>query len=342
MEQPRQDGDGAADLLLAPIHETGADGDPIYRWLQKTEAEKERLESGRLLYVAATRARERLHLLGEVRLANDDDGVPVLKPPGERTLLNQLWPMVESDFAGAARRVTESLPAAAEESTAEDEIDQSLRRIASGWQPPSPPPRVGWVPPRDPARARDEIEFSWVGETARHIGSVVHRWLQRVAEDGLEGWDARRIHALRKIFRDELVARGLSADVMEDAAERVTITLQQTLDDPRGRWVLGARENARSELKLTGMIGGELASVAMDRTFTDDRGTRWIVDYKTGVHEGGDIEAFLNRELERYRPQLERYATLMSRIDGRPIRLGLYFPVLRGWREWSPAADESR
>jgi hypothetical protein len=90
------------------------------------------------------------------------------------------------------------------------------------------------------------------------------------------------------------------------------------------------------------MIGGELASVAMDRTFTDDRGTRWIVDYKTGVHEGGDIEAFLNRELERYRPQLERYATLMSRIDGRPIRLGLYFPVLRGWREWSPAADESR
>ena len=60
MEQPRRDEDGAADLLLAPIQETGADDDPIYRWLQKLEAEKERLEAGRLLYVAATRAQAAL------------------------------------------------------------------------------------------------------------------------------------------------------------------------------------------------------------------------------------------------------------------------------------------
>jgi hypothetical protein len=342
MEQPRGDGGTAADLLLAPIHETGAADDPIYRWLQKLEADKERLESGRLLYVAATRARQRLHLLGDTRLATDDDGVSAPKPPGARALLSQFWQSVESGFVEAARRLTGLSPAAAEESAAQHEIDQSLRRIVSGWQPPSPPRRVQWVPPRDPARAQVQIEFSWVGETARHVGSVVHRWLQRIAEDGLEGWDARRIGALRKIFRDELVACGVSAGVIDDAAGRVANALLQTLDDPRGRWVLGTREDARSELKLTGMIGGEIARVAMDRTFTDDGGTRWIVDYKTGVHEGGDIEVFLDRELVRYRPQLERYATLMSRIDRRPIRLGLYFPVLRGWREWSPAAEESR
>jgi hypothetical protein len=120
----------------------------------------------------------------------------------------------------------------------------------------------------------------------------------------------------------------------------VANTLRQTLDDPRGRWVLDARENARSELKLTGVIGGEFASVAMDRTFSDEHGVRWIVDYKTGLHEGADVEAFLDREQERYRSQLERYATLMRRIDDRPIRLGLYFPLLKGWREWSPVAGE--
>jgi len=342
MEQPRRDSDGTTDLLLAPIQETGVDDDPIYRWLQKIEAEKQRLESGRLLYVAATRARQRLHLLGDTRLAIGDDGVPALKPPGARTLLGELWPMVEPVFAEAAGRWVESSPALVEAGAAGKEIDQSLRRIATGWQPPSPPPRVGWAPPPDGARAREEIEFSWVGETARHFGSVVHRWLQRIAADGLEAWDAGRVGALGKIFRDQLMACGVSAEVMDDATGRVAIALQQTLDDPRGRWVLGARENARSELKLTGMIGGKLASVAMDRTFTDEAGTRWIVDYKTGGHEGGDIEAFLDRELERYRSQLERYATLMSRIDGRPIRLGLYFPLLGGWREWSPAAEGSR
>ena len=46
---------GGNDLLLAPIQETGADEDSIYLWLEKLEGEKERLEDGRLLYVAATR-----------------------------------------------------------------------------------------------------------------------------------------------------------------------------------------------------------------------------------------------------------------------------------------------
>ena len=58
---------------------------------------------------------------------------------------------------------------------------------------------------------------------------------------------------------------------------------------------------------------------------------------RRGRHEGGDPEVFLDRERERYRPQLERYAALMRAMDDRPIRLGLYFPALRGWREWQYA-----
>jgi len=33
---------------------------------------------------------------------------------------------------------------------------------------------------------------------------------------------------------------------------------------------------------------------------------------------------------------MERYAELMSHIDPRPIRIGLYFPLERDWREWEP------
>jgi hypothetical protein len=39
--------------------------------------------------------------------------------------------------------------------------------------------------------------------------------------------------------------------------------------------------------------------------------------------------------VERYRPQLERYARLMRRHDDRAIRLGLYFPLLDDWAEWA-------
>ena len=62
----------------------------------------------------------------------------------------------------------------------------------------------------------------------------------------------------------------------------------------------------------------------------------WIVDFKTGRHEGADAEAFLDREMIRYREQLERYARIVREFDTRPIRLALYFPLVdTGWREWT-------
>ena len=85
------------------------------------------------------------------------------------------------------------------------------------------------------------------------------------------------------------------------------------------------------------MDGDAVVSIVIDRTFVD-AGIRWIVDYKTSTHEGAGRDAFLDEQARRYRDQLERYARLMSRLDpAHPIRLGLYFPLLGGWREWAPA-----
>jgi ATP-dependent exoDNAse (exonuclease V) beta subunit len=77
-----------------------------------------------------------------------------------------------------------------------------------------------------------------------------------------------------------------------------------------------------------------MTSAQIDRTFVAD-GVRWIVDFKTGAHEGADREGFLDRERERYRGQLEQYAAFVRALDPRPIRLALYHPLLRGWREWA-------
>ena len=82
------------------------------------------------------------------------------------------------------------------------------------------------------------------------------------------------------------------------------------------------------------MIDGNLCEAVIDRTFIDETGVRWIIDYKTSLHEGANLENFLEGEKERYRDQLERYARLMVQRDARPIRLGLYFPLLGEWLEW--------
>ena len=79
---------------------------------------------------------------------------------------------------------------------------------------------------------------------------------------------------------------------------------------------------------------GELRRLVIDRTFVDAEGVRWIIDYKTGVHLGGDLEGFLDREQDRYSAQLERYAEAFRRLEDRPLRTALYFPLVRGgWRE---------
>jgi hypothetical protein len=77
-----------------------------------------------------------------------------------------------------------------------------------------------------------------------------------------------------------------------------------------------------------------LSEAVIDRTFVDESGVRWIIDFKSSDPAGGNVENFLEAEKERYREQLERYARLMASRDDRPIRLGLYFPLLGAWLEW--------
>ncbi len=71
-----------------------------------------------------------------------------------------------------------------------------------------------------------------------------------------------------------------------------------------------------------------------------DGDRRWIIDYKTSAHTGGDLEGFLDNEQERYRSQLENYAGVIQSMDSRPVSLGLYFPLLQGWREWRIGGSE--
>ena len=84
-----------------------------------------------------------------------------------------------------------------------------------------------------------------------------------------------------------------------------------------------------AEFSLSGVTQGRVESVVIDRVRVDEHGTHWIVDYKTSSHEGGSLEAFLDAETERYRPQLKKYAALYRDYSGAEVRCALYFPLLQ-------------
>jgi ATP-dependent exoDNAse (exonuclease V) beta subunit len=122
---------------------------------------------------------------------------------------------------------------------------------------------------------------------------------------------------------------------LESARLRVKNALCSALADERGRWILSEQhQDARSEYALSTVQAQRLVNIRIDRTFIDADGVRWIIDYKTGAHTGSDVDGFLDQEQERYRGQMERYAAVFRQMEEHPIRLGLYFPLLSGWRSW--------
>ena len=332
---------GGSDLLLAPINAYGEDEGPMAAYLQHLDKTKERFEDGRLLYVAVTRAKQRLHLLGHADVREKDDR---LKGPPEDSLLARLWPAVEDDFHSILndyldekRNTGVPLP----ENAARSAVHTPARtRLALEWSMPAPPESIQ-VPDaavEEDTDGRKVIRFDWAGETARCVGTVVHRLLQHIGVTGIEYLESGELHRLEQAGRKMLGRMAVPKDRFEVAFAEVCTALRATLEDERGQWVLsGEHEKASCELALSSKGNGSIERIIIDRTFVDKSGTRWIIDYKASTH-AGKIDEFLDQEQRRYRQQLERYASVMNKMEGSPIRLGLYFPLLRGWREWTFSA----
>ncbi|MDQ3730397.1 MAG: UvrD-helicase domain-containing protein, partial [Pseudomonadota bacterium] len=91
--------DGETDLLIAPIAASADDEpDPTYAAVRGMIATRKRFEDARLLYVAATRARRQLHLLGHAGLKDGTCKVAAC------SLLERLWPAVKAQFVTTAQR----------------------------------------------------------------------------------------------------------------------------------------------------------------------------------------------------------------------------------------------
>ncbi len=306
--------------LLAAKPPRGGD-DPIYEFLRRQiEAARDTAETDRLLYVAATRAVKCLHLFGHLDERKDGSA-----EPRKGSLLARLWPAIESEFNAALPAQALARPAASQE----DEPPLSLlRRLPLHWQPPS-----GEVALSSPAESPDASAappaFEWAGEAARFTGTLYHRWVQLIGEHAERAFSAADVERLKPALRAEAERAGLPDHEVPLIVDNVTAALINTLDDERGRWLLAHRpDQAWSEYSLT-TVGedGRLERHILDRSFIDDEGTRWIIDFKSGRHEGGDLDTFITAERKRYGDQLRRYRSLFEHLP-QPIRLALYYPLL--------------
>ena len=319
--------DGGTQLLLAPINDAAQPRErSVADYIRRLHKQRLRIERARLLYVAATRARRELHWLGTLAV----NAAGELRPRKD-TLLFVLWPAIGPEFV--ARHQAAAAAAATVAAPVTTRPTAGPQRLSSDWRPVGLPGAVSVDSVRlSLHEASVTPEYSWVGLAARAVGTIVHAELQRLAAAPALPAALDRAAA---DYLAWLIELGVADAELPAAAERIVMALGRTLTDARGRWLLAgsAPGAAHSELRVTGRHEGRVINVIIDRLRRDEHGDCWIVDYKTSAHEGGDIGAFLDREAERYRPQLQRYAGLVSEPGGARVRAALYFPLLGEFRE---------
>lgn len=320
---------GQGDMIISPIGPRyELEHDKLHQFIEDTEKRKDARELDRLLYVGCTRARRSLHLIGHVSLARDEAGY---RQPHPASLLARLWPAVEERFASA---FVES-GSGADDGTEDGPrlLQPELRRHDAGRAPP-PPPLPGRAASVDAAEdgLLHPVRYDWVGRNARSAGTIVHRWLRRLA-DGEASLTLAGLPDIRAT--NVLLARDLGVEDRDvgRVCERVETALRAILDDEAGQWLLAG--DGHAELALTGRWQGRTASIVIDRVRIDEDGAHWVVDYKTSTHEGGDLAGFLEQEADRHREQLEKYGSMYRHLVGPTVRVrtALYFPLLQEFVE---------
>jgi len=302
----------------------------LIEFISNIEKQRQGLEDGRLLYVAATRAVHSLYLFAAIK-PNSGDEIKA----NSRSLLGSLWAAIQSEQAHRIRQAEENLQALTGDEAVEDKpvltLPQEYRRLSADWQLPCSPEPVQLTNAEhgvELAQSRDYIEFKWAGEDARLTGNLVHRLLQLIGEEGLETWEAGGgISKVKNWCRQQLASEGVREQKADRIIARATRAINNCLASEHGKWILECREESHCEYAITAVLDGQARNMVLDRTFIEN-GTHWIIDYKTSSHGGGDLEGFLKNETERYREQLQRYKNAVAITETRPIRTALYFPLL--------------
>jgi ATP-dependent helicase/nuclease subunit A len=319
-------------LLMAPIRtrvgggadeEAAGETDAINQYVRRLLKLRVASERARLAYVALTRAKRSLHVYVHPTVAEHEGEVHFDRAKG--SLLDSLWPAIGADIAGLED------VGGADTAIEEPPPPQVRRRLPAALPEPLPPPDVvsrGEI--LQSTADEEDLTFDWARQSARRVGTVVHEELERLARVAAT---AAALPGLPRL-ESRLRTLGLDAEGARAGANHALAALRATLANERGRWLFDpTHRDAHSELALSGVRGGRVVDSVIDRTFVDAAGTRWVVDFKTSMHEGGGLDAFLASEAERYAPQLSRYAALARALGPEPVRAGLYFPLLGAWRE---------
>ena len=284
--------------------------------LRDQEKNAGKMENVRLMYVAATRAKD--HLIVSTYRKDNDGSSPAAVIAKLSEDAPQLWspivPLPESPGAGGSvAEQASQVEMLDDPDTWERERDALIRQMsssqvisASSLHDPAYSSRYGII--RDDKTGDEQIESDpWRrGRAASSIGRAVHAVLQDVD--------------LTDPTNDELgtlAAKHSRAHDVTGFEEEILRLSQATLETPVMRRAAEALARGRAwrESYVSAPVGdsGLILEGYVDLMFEDDDGSLVIVDYKT---DRTDMESTLESVAAIYEPQLGAYIAAVRKATG--------------------------
>jgi ATP-dependent exoDNAse (exonuclease V) beta subunit len=365
LAQPDESGE-ITEFLIAPFQRKGEDKGNAKTWVDLVYRERESQEDRRILYVAATRAREELHFFARPACKAEGESFSLVEPTN--SLLATAWPALAEEVR--TRFKDWKAVRIAAKSPEEEQIESIaasgesnllimpspirptlLRRLPENYRPTGAEASsedgakvaaYGVGTGTAPLYTRHEG-----GLLSRALGSAVHSLLEELARLRKDlDWDAARSALAHFEPRIAAQVRGVGVSQLQ-AAHIAAQALQLALNasnDPVGAWILSPHANAASEAGWAGVVAGEPRTVHMDRVFTagstpgsQEEDCWWIIDYKTAHADNIDSAQALPALRALFAPQVEAYARIMRNLHGADARIlaGLYYPrmLLLDWWE---------
>ena len=367
-DQPESSGE-ITEFLVAPLPSKGEDSGKSKAWVDRVYRDRESQETRRILYVAATRAREELHIFARPSYKVEANGERTLLNPSTG-LLSTAWPAFEEEIR--ARFEDWKATRQPEEEGKEEVEIESLAASAGSVHvlvpPASPAPIKPTLLRRLPMDYGAEQSEAFVpspveagisglgsprlyarhegGLASRVLGTAVHSLLEELARLRVRfDWPAVRfaLPAHEPRIAAQIRAAGIApSQAAQIAASALQIALNAS-QDPTAQWVLSPHPEAASEVRWSGIVSGTLTNVRVDRLFragltplSEGDAAWWIVDYKTAHADNPDPAADLLQLRALFAPQLVTYARILRNLHGADalIRAGLYYPRMSLFDWW--------
>ncbi len=250
-------------LLISPIRSALQSHCDWYDFIGTLQSEKEAYEQQRLLYVAVTRARQRL----------------ILTDCHEKTTSNTSRSLLTQEFITEVAEVAE---VHLEQGTPECNFLAYLP--IDYYQHPIESLSETSVNKLPPSSSYNERQF----------GIVAHKLLQWIGHNNPTRCDELPWEFMHNQFK----SLGFTKLVQMELMIRLQSVIENMFHDKIGNWLWKPHKDNHCELSFITTVDDKIQTNIIDRTFISNR-IRWVVDYKTGA-EDKNTEASHREQLNNY------------------------------------------